>query len=49
MNDQKVIVAYSDVNMKIEDLEDKYLPQKVPGIKDDNTMHQFSVNWDKKM
>ncbi|CAG7840290.1 hypothetical protein CLOHAE12215_01714 [Clostridium haemolyticum] len=48
MNDQKVIVAYSDVNMKIEDLEDKYLPQKVPGIKDDNTMHQFSVNWDKK-
>ncbi|WP_080745790.1 DUF5050 domain-containing protein [Clostridium novyi] len=48
MDDQKVIVSYSDVNMKLADLEDKYLPKKVPGIMDDNTMHQFSVDWDRK-
>ncbi|KGM93796.1 DUF5050 domain-containing protein [Clostridium botulinum] len=48
MDDQKVTVSYSDVNMKIADLEDKYLPKKVPGIMDDNTMHQFSVDWDRK-
>ncbi|MCY6355102.1 DUF5050 domain-containing protein [Clostridium sp. ZS2-4] len=48
MDDIKLTVDYADVNLKIEELENKYLPDKVPGIMDDNTMHQFSVVWDKK-
>ncbi|KEH89474.1 hypothetical protein Z965_02775 [Clostridium novyi A str. BKT29909] len=48
MDDIKLTVAYEDVNMKLVDMENKYLPEKVPGIMDDNTMHQFSVDWDRK-
>ncbi|MCY6370970.1 DUF5050 domain-containing protein [Clostridium ganghwense] len=46
MDDIKVTVDYSDVNLEISELEDEYLPEKVSGIMDDNTMHQFSVIWD---
>ncbi|MCD3233721.1 DUF5050 domain-containing protein [Clostridium botulinum D/C] len=48
MDDLKATVAFEDVNMKLVDMENKYLPEKVPGIMDDNTMHQFSVDWDRK-
>lgn len=48
MNDLKVTVPYYDVNLTLNEIENKYLPEKVPGIKDDNTMHQFSVDWDRK-
>ncbi|MCY6959369.1 DUF5050 domain-containing protein [Clostridium brassicae] len=47
MDDLKVTVPYYDVDMKLSDIENKYLPKKVPGIKDDNTMNQFSVTWDR--
>lgn len=47
MDDLKVTVPYYDVNLTLREIENKYLPEKVPGIKDDNTMHQFSVNWDR--
>ncbi|WP_242845208.1 DUF5050 domain-containing protein [Clostridium novyi] len=48
MDDLKLTVAFEDVNMKLVDMENKYLPLKVPGIMDDNTMHQFTVDWDRK-
>ncbi len=48
MDDLKITVPYYDVNLTLREIEDKYLPDKVPGIKDDNTMHQFSVCWDRE-
>lgn len=48
MDDLKITVPYYDVNLTLQEIEDKYLPDKVPGIKDDNTMHQFSVCWDRE-
>lgn len=44
----KITVPHYDVNLTLSAIENKYIPEKVPGIKDDNTMHQFSIAWDKE-
>lgn len=41
-------VSFEHVNQPLEWIEKQYLPAKIPGILDDNTMHQFVVEWDKK-
>lgn len=48
IDDLRITVPHYDVNLTLAEIEKKYIPEKVPGIKDDNTMHQFSVAWDKK-
>lgn len=47
MEDIKVTVPYTEVNQPLSWLENKYLPDKVPGIMDDNTMKQFVISWNK--
>lgn len=47
MDDLTVVVPYTEVNQTIKWLEDKYLPDKVPGIMEDNTMKQFVIAWDR--
>lgn len=48
MDDLKITVPYNDVNLTLQEIENEYLPDKVPGIKDDNTMHQFAVAWNRE-
>lgn len=47
MEDLTVVVPYTEVNYTLKWLEDKYLPDKVPGIMEDNTMKQFVISWDR--
>ncbi|KOA20592.1 hypothetical protein CLHOM_07340 [Clostridium homopropionicum DSM 5847] len=47
MDDLTVVVPYTEVNQTLKWLEDKYLPDKVPGIMEDNTMKQFVIAWDR--
>lgn len=45
-NDIKKVVDYMDVNKTIEWLEDKYLPDKVSVVMQDNKQQELTVSWD---
>lgn len=47
VNDITKVVGYEDVNQTIEWLEDKYLPEKVTAVMQDNKQEELAVSWDK--
>lgn len=47
MSDINFTVPYDEVNQPLSWIEDKYLPNKVPGVLSNNQQMQFSVEWDR--
>jgi hypothetical protein len=48
MDDLTKVVPYEEVNNSLKWIEDKYLPERVGAILDDNTQHQLVVLWDRE-